>query len=195
MLRPVLTSAPATTPISVTEAKAHCDITYSGDDSLIGALVDAATAHVDGWAGILGRCLVTQSWRVSFADWPASGCIRLPFPDVSAITSVKYYDADNVEQTVSSSLYELLEDERGSFIRFLDDFTSPSVYDDRSDGVRVVFVAGYGNAAAVPAAIRVALLMIVAHLYENREAVTMGQAIELPMGAAALLAPYRRIGV
>lgn len=192
MLKPVRTSAPSTAPVSVADAKAHCDVTYSDDDDLFTALIEAATAHLDGWTGILGRCLVTQSWQVSFYDWPASGDIRLPFPDVSAITSVKYYDTDNAEQTVSSSLYELIEDERGAIVRFLDSFTSPSVYDDRTDAVNIVFVAGYGAASAVPGAITTAIKMMVANWYETREATTPQQMTEVPMGAQMLLAPYRR---
>lgn len=192
MLKPVRTADPSETPVSATEAKAHCDISYSDDDDLFGLLINAATAHFDGWTGILGRCLVTQTWRIDCADWPANGIIRLPFPDVQSISSVKYFDTDNAEQTVSTSLYGLYEDEMGAFVRLGDIFTSPGVYDDRLDAVQVTFVAGYGAAAAVPAAIKAAILMTVAHLYENRETVTDMETFEVPMGAKALAAPYRR---
>lgn len=39
-------------------------------------------------------------------------------------------------------------------------------------------------------AINAAVLLIVGHLYANREAVVQGQAVEVPMGAEWLLAPY-----
>lgn len=66
----------------------------------------------------------------------------------------------------------------------------------REDAVSVTYVAGYGNADAVPAPIKAAILLIVGHLYENREASTVGVSAELlPMAVDALLAPYRRVGL
>lgn len=191
MLKPVLTSAPAEDLVTLAEAKAHCHVEFSDDDALLTGLVAAATRRLDGYSGILGRCLVTQSWRVDMSDWPRADVLRLPFPDVSTITSVKYFDADNAEQTVSSGLYELQADARGSFIRFRDEFTAPEVYDDRLDAVKVIFVAGYGAASAVPAPIRTAALMMVAHWYANREAAASGEMHEIPLGVTALTEPYR----
>lgn len=41
--------------------------------------------------------------------------------------------------------------------------------------------------------IKAAVRLILGHLFANREAVTTGQAMELPMGAQYLLRPYRRV--
>lgn len=192
MLAPVRTAAPSTNPVTLVEAKAHCDITYDGDDDLIDLLIEAATSRFDGWSGVLGRCIVTQTWRVDLTDWPACGIIRLPFPDIQSISSVKYYDSDDVEQTVNSSQYAIYHDAKGGFLRFADNFTYPAAYSDRLDAVQVVFLAGFGDASAVPPAIKAAILMTVAHLYENREATTDLNMIEVPHGVRALVDPFRR---
>lgn len=194
MLKPVRTVAPTEAPISLAEAKAHISVDFSDDDVLIASLIDGAVAHLDGWTGILGRCIVTQTWSIALGDWPACGNVRLPFPDVSAVV-VTYYDADDVEQTVSASGYELLEDSQGAFIRFRDAFTYPEVYGDRSDGVRVTLTAGFGAASAVPEAIKLAVKMLVAEAYEARGA-TMAAEIpyQLPFGVSAMIEPYRRVG-
>lgn len=195
MLQPVLTSAPTKPVITIGDVKNHCVVEHPDDDSLITAMIEAARTRLDGYAGVLGRCLVSQNWQVSTNDWPASGCMRLPFPDVSAIVSVKYYDATDVETTVSATLYELLEDHISSFIRFRDDFTDPDVYDDRRDGVQVVFTAGYGDPKDVPQAIRIAMTMMVCDWYEHRSNVEPGAAstlVPIPAGSEQLLAPYRR---
>lgn len=195
MLRPVLVTPPVVKPVSLEEAKAHCRVDVADDDTVIVALIDAAISHLDGWAGVLGRCMVNQVWRINLGDWPRCGIIRLPFPDVSAAT-IKYFDADNSEQTVSSSLFERLEDERGVFISLGAAFTFPTVFDDRSDGVKVEFTAGYGAAAtAVPASLRTAILLTVAHWYENRETAAAGSVTEIPFGASAMIAPFRRVGI
>ena len=195
MLAPIRVTAPDTLPVTLAEAKLHLRVDHDDEDDLITGLIGAATDHLDGWAGILGRCLVNQEWRVSLCSWPASRIIRLPFPDVSAAT-VKYFDADNAEQTVSSGEVATLHDAGGSFLRLSDSFASPSLYSDRDDAVQVTFTAGYGAAGTdVPAPIRTAILLMVAHWFHNREAVGDGSLAELPLGANALIAPYRKVGV
>ncbi|MFN3549623.1 MAG: head-tail connector protein [Mesorhizobium sp.] len=184
-----------TTPVSLTEVKAHCRVDGTDSDAVLTALLNAAVDHLDGYSGILGRCMVEQSWRVDLADWPAGGLIRLPFPDVSAITSIKYYDEDNAEQTVDGADYQRVQDVLGSVVRLVDNFDAPAVYDDRLDAVHVTFVAGFGNAAAVPAPLKVAIMLLVSHWFEHREASVVGGIAELPFAVSALVAPYRRVGV
>lgn len=195
MLRPIRIAAPGVKLVSLVDAKNAAKVDSNDDDALIEGMIEAAISHLDAWSGVLGRCLINQDWRLSLRDWPACRFIRLPFPDVSAAT-VKYFDESNDEQTVSGSLFTRLEDERGTLIRFSDEFAFPSVFGDRGDGVQVEFTAGYGaNATDVPQAIRTAILLIVAHWYNNREASVEGQQSEIPFGASALLSPYRRIGI
>jgi len=61
--------------------------------------------------------------------------------------------------------------------------------------VTVEAVVGYGNYPDVPAPLVHAALMLLGHLYENREATFVGnsaQAISLPLGLFDLIEPYRR---
>jgi uncharacterized phiE125 gp8 family phage protein len=191
MLQPVLTTAPASEPVTLDEAKAWLWVEHSADDTLIGKMISTAVARLDGYYGILGRAMINQTWRQDFTDWKTE--FRLPLPNVSSITSITYFDASNTQQTVSASLYELLEDSYGSYVRFRDAFTSPALYDDRIDVVKVTFVAGYGATAAnVPAPLQSAICMIVAHLYANRSAVSEQAMQEIPLGVQSLLMPYVR---
>lgn len=193
MYRPVLVIAPAaaTTLITLAQAKAHLREDSSDQDSVINALIGAAVSHLDGWTGILGRCLLTQTWRQDFDSF--SQCLRLPLAPVSAIASVKYDDTGGVEQTVSSNSYALLTDELGSYVRFVDTFAFPSI-EDQPASVRVAYAAGYADADAVPQAIKQGILLAIGHWYANREAVTVGVvAAKLPMACEALWAPWRRM--
>lgn len=191
MYRPVLVTAPAATPISLTEAKVQLDVSYTDKDTLITALIAAATAHLDGWTGILGRCLVTQTWRQDFDRF--NRCLRLPLYPVSAVSSVKYDDTSDVEQTVSAADYDLLDDDLGAFVRFKDAYSFPSIHIDRP-ALRVTYTAGYADAASVPAAIRQAMLLMVRHWFDNPSAVVIGVTAQpMPMAVDALLAPWRRI--
>lgn len=189
MLAPVRTVAPASTPVSLAEAKAHLRVDHSDDDTLITGLIAAATDHLDGYTGILGRAIITQTWRQDFDCFPAKLC--LPLHPVASISSVTYYDGDNAQQTLSTDVYELLKDGAGAYVARKADQTWPGTR-NRAAAVSVTFVAGE---AAAPAAIKAAILLTVGHLYENREAAAEGSFAALPLAVDALIAPYRRVGV
>lgn len=192
MLAPVRTAAPATNPVTLASAKAHLRVDHFDDDTSIELLISAATAHLDGYTGILGRALVTQTWR---QDFPAfTDLLRLPLRPVASITSVTYYDADNTQQTLAGSVYGLFADALGAYVALKPDQTFPSTY-ARRDAVSVTYVAGVAD-SAVPAAIKHAILLLVGHWYANREAVNVGNiTTELPLAVDALLRPYRAVGI
>lgn len=192
MLAPVRTVLSSTPLVTLAEAKLHLGIINSVEqDALINSLVNAATSYLDGYSGILGRAMLTQTWRQDFAGF--SKCMRLPVGNLIAVSSVQYYDSFNNLQTLSADAYSSLSDELGPFLVLNSGFSWPSTF-DRRDAVRVTWTAGYGPAATdVPAAIKEAVLLLVGHFYGNREAVTVGTlASELPLGVAALISPYRR---
>ncbi len=198
MIPPVLVTAPAEMPVSVAEAKAHLRVGFSTDDTLIGSLIAAATAHLDGWSGILGRCIVTQTWSQSYPCWPADGVLRLPFPNVDAASvTLTYLDTLGDVQTVADALYEVIEDARGAYVRLRDAFTAPSLENDRAKPVTATFDAGYGDAAATPAALKAAILLMLADLYENREGQMVGVGLDVRPNPTVdrLIAPYRRVGL
>lgn len=201
MQAPILVSAPAVAPVSLAEAKAHCRVEadVTDDDNLIASYIGAAVSHFDGYSGILGRCMVNQGWSVALAGWPAGRRLALPFPDVSAVT-VTYRDAVEAEQTLSAGSFEILRVAGGSALRFKTDADLPVLTSaDRSDRVIVKLTAGYGETADdVPRALSVAILMLVGHWYENREAVVIGNGLsvdDMPLGVQSLTRPFRVVGL
>lgn len=193
MYPPTQTAAPATTPVTLTEAKLHLRLDHDSEDALVTMLIEAATAHLDGYAGILGRCLVTQTWKQEFDGFART--LRLPLL-AATISSITYLDDDGTTTTtVTSTNYALHHDALGSYVRFIDDYSIPGdLWETKA--VAVTFTAGFGAAAAVPAAIKAAILLLVGHWYANREAVNIGNSTSsLPFAVDALLTPFRRVGV
>lgn len=190
MLAPVRTAAPAVLPVSLDEAKAHLRVDGTDEDNLITNLIKAATSYVDGYAGILGRALITQTWRRDFSTF--ADMMRLPVRDAISISSITYYDTANASQTLATTVYQLLADEGGPYAALKPDQTWPSCY-SRADAVRVTWTAGYGAAATdVPDAIKQALLLIIGDYYRSRENNVIGTInSELPMASRHLLAPFR----
>ncbi|MBB95586.1 MAG: hypothetical protein CML68_13475 [Rhodobacteraceae bacterium] len=189
--RPALVTAPGELPLSVSEAKDHDSIDFSFDDDQVELYIEAATDYLDGYSGILGRCIVTQTWRTQYSGW--GDTLRIPFPDVASV-AVTYSDADASSQTVSSSLYEVLEDSRGVYVRFKTAFTRPTLDDDTAVPVSVEFDTGFGDAGDVPGDIKQAIRMLTAHYFENPSAVAGGGLGEVPLGFHAIVHKYRRIG-
>lgn len=163
VLSPVLVTPPAEPPVSLTEAKDQLRVTHADQDSMILRYINAATDHLDGHRGILGRCIVTQRWQQDFWGW---GVLALPFPDASNVT-VTYLDSLGVEQTVLAANYRTEGRPGSTHVIFSTDWAWPSLFTTGRAPVRVAFDAGYGAASAVPDDIRSAILIHVQAQYDG----------------------------
>ena len=77
-MKPLLITPPTSPVVDLTDLRRHLRVDHDEDDLLIVGLERSAVAHLDGWTGILGRCILRQTWQI---DLPA-GRHTLPFPDV-----------------------------------------------------------------------------------------------------------------
>jgi uncharacterized phiE125 gp8 family phage protein len=189
MLSPVRIAAPTEAVLSLPEAKRHLRVDDEDveEDDLIKAYVAAATQYLDGWGGVLGQALVTQTWRVDARLWPC-GVWRLPLGPVQQIVSVNYRDAANAPQTLDAGGYALFADALGPYVEWSRSLSLPALY-DRGDAASVSFIAGYGGAAAVPENVKQIVRFLVGHWFNSREAVNVGNIVsKIPMAADALIA-------
>jgi uncharacterized phiE125 gp8 family phage protein len=184
-------TAPASI-VTLAEAKAHLRVDGTDEDTLITALIAAATAHLDGADGILGRALATQTWELAADAFPDDGGpIRLPLPPLRSVISVTYRDPDGVSQVMPAQDMQVDTRSQPGWIAPVD--TWPDT-DDTINAVIIRFEAGYGDASAVPGPIKAALLLMIGDLYRFRETATMGAGsheMRPSASAAALLSPYR----
>lgn len=188
-----LKTAPAVRPLTLAEVKAHCRVDSVDDDVLLDALIDAAVTHLDGYRGILGRCLINQTWELYYDEFPHDD-LQIPLGDVQSVDLVEYVDpVSGFMTTWASANYETDLISQPSWIIPVDGWPTHMM---TPNAVRVTFVAGFGAAASdVPMAIRQAMLMLVGHWYKNREATGDPDTdAPLPFAVDALLAPWRRVG-
>ena len=192
MLQPKLITPPEATPVTLDEAKAWAFIDFDDDDALITSMIVAATGFFDGYSGILGRALMPQVWLLEFPLFCSR--MRLPLSPVISVQSIKYYDVENAEQTLSSDVYGVYEDPLGPVVELLSVQSWPAIF-DKTNAVKITFQAGYVDAAAVPAPIKTAIKMLVADMYDNRESqIEAGKMFENG-SYAAMVSAYRRLGV
>ena len=181
-----LVTGPATEPLTYAEVKAFLRLNDDSEQTFVTTLITIARQIVEGQTW---RPLISQSWALQFDKSELTLFIsNINKAPIISIDTVSYYDTDNVLQTLSPTLYET--DIYGNPARFRLK-SIPSVY-DRMGALIVNFVCGYTNAAAVPQAIKQAMLLIIGHLYENRQDVVTGtQVNEMPLASRYLLEPYR----
>lgn len=184
---------PATEPISLSEAKKHLRVEITDDDALINALIVTAREYCEGFQN---RKYITQTLELILDSFPLSKFIE--FKDCSpiqSITSIKHKDHEGTETTWDADNYIVDAD---SFIgkavlgygKSWPSFTPYPV-----GAVRIQFVAGYGNASAVPSSVKQAMLLLVGHWYENREAASKNISKEMELAVHALLSLGRAVPV
>jgi len=185
-----ITSEPATEPITLVEAKSHLRVDFSDDDTYIGTLITTARKYCEQYTN---RVFITQTWRLNLDYF--SNPFYLPVNPVQSVTTVKYYDENEAQQTLSAGDYQvdLLSDNAQIYEGIIANY--PSI-GDTINPIEVIFVAGYGAAADVPADIKHAMKIMISHLYENREGVnvpaqSIATQIPLPQSAKNLLGFYR----
>lgn len=216
-MRLIPVSPPAAEPVSLDEAKLHARVLYDADDTLITALIAAARRYCETaiksalvtqtWTLMLDSFPSAGGYynRAIRELWPSmgglpsglgfypglvpnsTGLIDIPLPPLQSVESVQYYDFAGTLQTVDPSTYNVSMGTPGRIQPAYSKvwpISRPTI-----DAVQITFTSGYGDATAVPENVKVAILMLVAHWYENREAVSAVSMVTVPLAVDALLSP------
>lgn len=180
MLR--LVEAPTAAGVSLDDAKAHLNVDFPDDDTLIAAYVEAAIGSLAHLNRALRPCVYALD-RKCFAD-----PILLPQPPLVAVESIYYLDTSGAEQPLVTSVYEVKTDALGQGLVRLKDGQSWPALRDRPDAVTITFQAGYET---LPGPLRAAVLLIVGALYDQRAEIATSQVFSLPFGVDALVSTFR----
>jgi uncharacterized phiE125 gp8 family phage protein len=153
------------------EVKNYLKVDDSTDDSLIATMLKAARQAVESRQNIstLTKTIVQKLERFPSSYKVATdyeNVIKLLVYPCIAVSSITYLDENGVSQVLSPSLYEV-DTFRGIIAEAVDqDF--PDTYLSLND-VTITYTAGYGtNATDCPSDIRIAILKLVASMYDNR---------------------------
>lgn len=184
-----MTAAPAVEPVTLAEAKAQLRVDGTAEDAFITSLIVTSRLQIEA---ALGLALVTQSWRLTLDDWPGTGEIELPVRPVQSVVAIEIA-AGGGTVALDAGSYHL--DGQGHRPRIVLIDIVPPAPDTVADGIAIELTAGFGMSATdVPATIRQALLLLVAHWYENREPASMNTTTPgIPDAVSALLTPYRQV--
>jgi uncharacterized phiE125 gp8 family phage protein len=191
---PVLVSAPAQEPVTLSEAKTFLRVDGTDDDTLITSLLVTARRLCEEYTK---RTFITQTWRTVFDRFPIDEdadelelmlgldtprAIQLSRQPIQSISSIKTTSTANVQTTVASATYTL--DQSGGRVLLNDGYSWPT--DLRGEvAVEITTVNGYGdNGGTVPEPIKQAILTCTNAMYSSRQCGSLSDACK------EMLAPY-----
>ena len=168
----VRVTPPSTEPVSLAEAKEHCRVDISDDDSYISSLISVAREVVEDR---LDQTLMQTVWEARYDSFPIWELVLPRPPMAAANVTITYRNEAGTDQTLTSDSGHFQVDERTVPGRVLPNYaaTWPAVRGDENS-VTVRWTAGHATAASTPAVARHAILLLVGHWYATREPVTVG---------------------
>jgi uncharacterized phiE125 gp8 family phage protein len=187
--------------VVATVAGAACDfaadvIVKTGEtqeDEFISLLITAAREHCESHTR---RALAPQTLEVCLDSWPCGNEIELPDPPLQSITSVKYKDSAGVETTLTANTDYIADTDSNAgriVLPYGKMWPSATLY--TVNPIRIRYVAGYSAGNPIPKTIMLAMLLLVGHWHDNREAVITGSGAllskKMDLAVDALLLPHR----
>ncbi len=158
-------------PLTLQEVKTFLRVDHDLDDGLISLAIQAARETAEDETN---RALVQKELSLT-VDKPGIS-FEIPRPPFVSMTTIT-----------------------GAITVRIDDATEPAKVYFEQDPLQVTlqFVCGYATAADVPAKIKQAMLLMLAHWYDNRAIIAApgAQPLEMPFAASQLLAGCRVVPV
>lgn len=180
---------PAVLPLAAADLAESLRVEDPAELGLIEEFLGRAVAAIDGPTGI-GVAICAQVWTLTLDR--LSGEIDLPGWPVTGVAEIRYLDAADAWQVVPAESYRLVTGTDPAVLLPRRGAAWPAVQRQRG-AVQIDYTLGAADPAEADKGLVGAAALIAGHYYENRAAVEAGpEAREIPMGAAHILAGYRR---
>lgn len=179
-----VTTAPSARPVEWADAKAHLRLDTDDEQSYVEMLIDAATDYAqDALATSLMPQVITATFDLNDfragAEWCGPAGVASPYlgPGLATAALLPRGPVRSVTSAADGNAltftgWALGRVTGGDLIRLTANV--------RAYPLTVVYAAGYPAAANIPSGVRLAILMHVGSLYENRESVAQGQRVVVP---------------
>jgi hypothetical protein len=195
----------ATEPVTLAEAKAHCRVTSTADDTLITTLIKTARQLCEQYTGL---AFISQTWEFNLDRFPSTqgsesdwhdgvreglisqvDCqkryIDIPIAPLISISSLATFNDAGDSATMDAAGYIVDTRRIPGRITLATGAIWP-VNLRPANAILITFTAGYADANSVPALLKHAVLVAIGHLYDNRTAPPV-----LSEGAMQILNPFR----
>lgn len=157
-------SGPASEPVTLAEARDQVEVaaTDTAHTTKLTRYIASAREQVESDTGY---AMITQTFTLTMSEFPSDGWIHIPVRPISSITSITYYDENDSQQPLATTVYGLDQGRRAVYLKANQYW--PSI-NGQNNGIEITFVAGYGSADNVPAALKQLVLCKVAEQFFDR---------------------------
>lgn len=176
--------------ITLADAKAFIRVDHASDDVMIQAMIDTAVKMVQAYTN---RTFLTTTFRWSGPYLLApSRDVPKPFIELrkSPVVTVNSFTVleDGIRSDVTFERQKSVTYDR----LWIPDYEELDP-DEHPEAYQVEFVAGYGDADAVPPGLKEAIKRLVAFQYENKDDTTPDTGERLPAGVKFVARSFRII--
>lgn len=170
--------------VTLEEVKNHLRIDGDDEDSIISSYIQAAREYAEIFTG---RSFVEKTYEYITNPKEKYAYIELPMPPLVEVLEVSAMQSTNEELLNEGKDYYIIKGYDESLIYPSLERGWPKETLDRLGGIKVKYRAGYSEA---PMSVKQAILILVAHFYENRENLIARDYKEIPFGVSSLLRPF-----
>lgn len=216
MLSTQLITPPAAEPVTLDLAKQHLRVDFDDDDTLIESYIAAAREYCEK---VTRRAFFNQTWLRTLDYFPLYGridatrnpsernswpygtwywdrvTITLPYPRLVSVTSITYLDNTGTEQTLPDNSYNMDATSTPGRIAPAQGMFWPILQNYIPGSVKITYVTGsYGDGVETntcPKSIVQAMLLLIGHWYQNREAVAIASLKPVPLAVDSLLSIHK----
>jgi uncharacterized phiE125 gp8 family phage protein len=196
--RNILITGPSYEPVTDQQA---CDHVREDISNITKVKPYLSAARVSVEQEMISLKTTQGTYELQISDWydgfDEDGYLTLPACPLVSVTSIKYDDVNNAEQTLASSNYQVDSSSLPGRIRYTGSATLPAVY-DKPNCIRIRYVAGHGASSAtdggqsaVPEPVKAAVLLRLGELYEVRTESVGGMMSPVSLSVQRLISAYR----
>lgn len=191
-----VTETPIELPLTRAAAKLYLRVDTSVEDAIVDDCIQAAADYCERE---LGLALMDQQITLKLDGFPLGRELFLPMSNLLSVTSVSYIDGNGANQTFTDYTVDTYQTPG----RLVNNTSTWPQTKDVANAVTVVYRAGFkayetGLVNPIPISIKQAILLLITHWFDHRNAVFVGSGVvsdEIAFAVTALLQQYRRMGV
>lgn len=173
---------PTTEPLTLQEVKNHLRVDANYDDALLSSCITSARMYFESQCEI---SIASQELLLALDSF--DDIVYLPRGPVQSIEDISYADSENNQDSMADWIEDLVSNPARITPAFGQSWPATA---EVVNAVQVSYTTGYTTPSMVPKLLKSGMLFYVAHLYENRSAVTDGDLKEVPMAVESIIQQY-----
>jgi len=173
---------PTTEPLTLSEVKSHLRIDGNYDDALLNSCITSARMYFESQCEI---SIASQELLLALDSF--DDIVYLPRGPVQSVEDISYSDSENDLDSMADWIEDLVSNPARITPAFGQSWPATA---EVVNAVQVSYTTGYTTPSMVPKLLKSGMLFYVAHLYENRSAVTDGDLKEVPMAVESIIQQY-----